>query len=160
MTAPGLPQRRQRGVAAIELALIMLFFLALLPVVLLFGRALFAYTALQKGVHDAARYMATLPLAQMSDADAATESAAFARSMVVGAMRETWPKLQAARVSLECVYADDAYPCGSYAAKPLQVRVKLTVDMPIDLMPDLMARWLPAMSSVPLRANATLRYAH
>lgn len=151
-------QRRQRGVAAIELALILLFFTALLPVVLVFGRALFAYTALQKSAHDAARYLATLPQAQMMNTASAAEGIAFARTMVLDSMAETWPDMDALRISMECVYADDAYPCGSYASKPLQVRLKLTVDMTVDFMPDLMGKWLPEMGVIPLRANATLRY--
>ncbi len=66
MRPPCRAPRRQGGVAAIELALILLFFMGLLPFVLLFGRALLVYTALQKSAHDAARYMATMPLPQMA----------------------------------------------------------------------------------------------
>ena len=150
--------RRQGGVAAIELALIMLFFMGLLPVVLLFGRAFLAYTALQKGAHDAARYMATLPLVQMSRFDTASQGAAFARQMVVEAMAESWPGMEAARVIVECAYADDAYGCGSYATAPLQVRIKVTVDMPVTFLPELTRAWLPQLAPIPLRANATLRY--
>lgn len=153
-----LQRRRQGGVAAIELALIMLFFMGLLPVVLLFGRALLAYTVMQKSAHDAARYMATLPLPQIINVGAATQNTAFAKQMVAQALAETWPAADASRVVIECVYADDAYNCGAYATKPLQVRVKFTVDMPIDFLPALMGLWLPELSSIPLRANATLRY--
>lgn len=153
-------QRRQRGVAAIELALIMLFFSGLLPVVLVCGRALFAYTALQKSAHDAARYMATLPLPQMMDIDAAAEGSAVVRHLVAEAMQDTWPEMQTLRISVECVYADDAYSCGSYASKPLQVRLKLTIDIQVRFLPGLMAKWLPQLTKIPLRANATLRYDH
>ena len=150
--------RRQEGVAAIELALIMLFFMGLLPFVLLFGRALLAYTALQKSAHDAARYLATMPLPQMANADAAEQGAVFARQMVRQAMLESWPGMSSSKVVVECVYADDAYQCGSYASRPLQVRLKLTIDMPVRFLPTLLSKWLPQMSKIPLRANATLRY--
>lgn len=150
--------RLQRGVAAIELALIMLFFTGLLPVVLLCGRALFAYTALQKSAHDAARYMATMPLPQMLNTTNAAQGNAVVRQMVTDAMHDTWPQMDTLRISLECLYADDAYPCGSYASKPLQVRLKLTIDMQVRFLPTLLAKWLPQMTSIPLRANATLRY--
>jgi len=150
--------RRQDGVAAIELALILLFFMGLLPVVLLFGRALLAYTAMQKSAHDAARYMATLPLPQMTNTASAVQGTAFARQMVLDAMAETWPGLEPVQVNLECVYSDDAYSCGSFASKPLQVRVKFGAEMPIGILPDLILGWLPQMTSIPLRANATLRY--
>ena len=74
MRPPCRAARREKGVAAIELALIMTFFIGLLPFVLLFGRAFLVYTALQKSVHDAARYMATLPLAQMANGDESEET--------------------------------------------------------------------------------------
>lgn len=151
-------QRRQRGVAAIELALIMLFFMALLPLVLLFGSALQAYTALQKGTHDAARYMATLPLVQMTSMTAAAQSSVFARQMVLDAMAETWPAMGVNQINLECVYSDDVYACGNFPSKPLQVRVRVGVDMPVTFLPDLARKWLPQLYSIPLRANATLRY--
>ncbi len=150
--------RRQDGVAAIELALILLFFMGLLPVVLLFGRALLAYTAMQKSAHDAARYMATLPLPQMTNTASAVQGAAFARQMVLDAMLETWPDMDVAKVNLECIYNDDAYACGNFPSKPLQVRLKVGVDMPIGILPDLTLGWLPQMAPIPLRANATLRY--
>jgi len=158
MSAAIVRQRRQRGVAAIELALIMLFFTGLLPIVLLCGRALYAYTALQKSAHDAARYLATLPVAQMTHAASVTPAVAFARQMVVESMADTWPGLEAVKIGVECIYADDAYPCGSYASKPLQVRVKMTLDMPIRFLPALLDKWLPQLTSIALRANATLRY--
>jgi len=150
--------RRQGGVAAIELALILLFFMGLLPFVLLFGRALLVYTALQKSAHDAARYMATMPLPQMAKFDTASQGAALARQMVAEAMAESWPQMETSRVIVECVYADDSYGCGSYATAPQQVRIKVTVDMPTIFLPELTRKWLPLLGPIPLRANATLRY--
>ncbi|MCC7704932.1 pilus assembly protein [Janthinobacterium sp. GW460P] len=158
MRPPCRAPRRQEGVAAIELALILLFFMALLPFVLLFGRALLVYTALQKSTHDAARYLATMPLSQMARGDTANQGAVFARQMVVDAMAESWPAMQPYLISVECVYADDSYSCGTYAAAPLQVRIKLSVDMPVDFLPELTRKWLPQLAPIPLRANATLRY--
>ncbi|KAB8046389.1 hypothetical protein GCN78_25095 [Janthinobacterium rivuli] len=150
--------RRQGGVAAIELALILLFFMGLLPFVLLFGRALLVYTALQKSVHDAARHMATMPLPQMSSIGTATEGVAFSRQMVVDAMAESWPQMETVRVSVDCVYADEPYACGNFATAPVQVRVKVAVDMPVDFLPALTRPWLPQLAPIPLRANAIVRY--
>ncbi|QYG05022.1 TadE/TadG family type IV pilus assembly protein [Janthinobacterium sp. PAMC25594] len=158
MRPPCRRPRRQDGVAAIELALILLFFMALLPFVLLFGRALLVYTALQKSTHDAARYLATMPLPQMAKFDTANQGVAFSRQMVVDAMAESWPHMEAARLTVECVYADDSYGCGNYATAPLQVRVKVAVYMPVDVLPELTRKWLPQLAPIPLRANATLHY--
>lgn len=152
--------RRQQGVAAIELALIMLFFMGLLPVVLLFGRALFMYTVVQKSAQDAARYMATLPLQQMTNDDTANQAAAFATQLVQQALAETGPLLNANRIRVECVYASGDYPCGSYVTRPLQVRVKFVAELPIAFLPDLTLRWLPQLAPISLNANAVLRYAN
>ncbi|MDN2698554.1 pilus assembly protein [Janthinobacterium sp. SUN073] len=160
MRPPCRAARPQGGVAAIELALIMLFFMALLPFVLLFGRALLVYTALQKSVHDAARYMATMPLLQMASGDAANQGAVFARQMVVDAMAESWPGMQPYRVSVDCIYPTDSYSCGSYTTAPQQVRIKVTVDMPVTFLPEMTRKWLPQLAPIPLSANATLRYVH
>jgi hypothetical protein len=151
-------RRRQGGVAAIELALIMLFFMGLLPVVLLFGRALLAYTVMQKSTHDAARYMATLPQVQMSGLASASLASAFARQMLVEGMLETWPDIQAVRITVDCLYTDDFYACGSFTSRVLQVRIKVGVDIPIDFLPSLTNQWLPQLPPIPLRANASLRY--
>jgi len=152
--------RRQAGVAAIELALIMLFFMGLLPVVLLFGRALFLYTVVQKSAQDAARYMATLPLQQMTNDDTANQAAAFATQLVRQALAETGPVLNANRIRVDCLYASGDYPCGSYVTRPLQVRVKFVAELPIAFLPDLTLRWLPQMAPISLNANAVLRYAN
>ena len=151
---------RQKGVAAIELALIMLFFMALLPIVLLFGRALFMYTAVQKSAQDAARYMATLPLQQMTNDVSATQAAAFATQLVQQALAETGPVLISNRIRVECVYTDGDYPCGSYPMRPLQVRVKFVAQLPIAFLPGLTMRWLPQLAPISLHANAVLRYAN
>lgn len=155
-----LPPARQHGVAAIELALIMLFFMGLLPVVLLFGRALLMYTAMQKSAHDAARYMATLPLQHITNEASANQAASFATRMIQDALEQTGPVLSTNLIRVECVYVDGDYPCGAFASKPLQVRVKFTADLPVTFLPGLTSKWLPEMVSVPLRANANLRYAN
>ena len=151
---------RQKGVAAIELALILLFFMGLLPIVLLFGRALFMYTVVQKSAQDAARYMATLPLQQMTNDVPATQAAAFATQLVQQALAETGPVLISNRIRVECVYASGDYPCGSYVTRPLQVRVKFVAELPIAFLPALTLRWLPQMAPISLNANAVLRYAN
>ena len=151
---------RQDGVAAIELALIMLFFMALLPVVLLFGRAMFLYTAVQKSAHGAARYMATLPLQQMTNNVLANQATVFATRMLQDALAETGPVLAANLIRVDCIYASGDFPCGSYATRPLQVRVRFVADLPIDFLPGLTMRWLPQLAPISLHANAVLRYAN
>jgi Flp pilus assembly protein TadG len=60
---------RQRGVAAVELAILMpvvMIFMLALP--LFFGRVLWHYTVVHKAAHDAARYLATVSVADMKNA--------------------------------------------------------------------------------------------
>lgn len=57
---------KERGVAAIELALILAFVgIVLLPTFLWVGRLLWHYTVAEKAAHDAARYLSTVPVADM-----------------------------------------------------------------------------------------------
>jgi len=153
-------KRRQEGVASIELALILLFFMGLLPVVLLFGRALFMYTAVQKSAQDAARYMATLPLQQMTSEDTANQAAVFVTQLVQQALAETGPVLKANLIRVECIYAEGDYPCGTFDTRPLQVRVKFAAKLPIDFLPGLTLRWLPRLKPITLQANTVQRYAN
>lgn len=54
-------RRRQRGSAAVELALILMLLFGLLTVPLLFGRVFMHYSMAQKAAHDAARFLASVP---------------------------------------------------------------------------------------------------
>lgn len=99
-----------------------------------------------------------MPLPQMANADAAEQGAVFARQMVRQAMLESWPSMSSGKVNVDCIYNDDFYSCGNYPTAPLQVRIKVSVDMPVDILPELTRKWLPQLAPIPLRANATLRY--
>lgn len=53
--------RRQRGIAAVELAATLTLLVPMLALSLFLGRVLMNYTALQKATHDAVRYLASVP---------------------------------------------------------------------------------------------------
>ena len=59
--APSHSRPRQRGVAAVEFAVILPLLIFLIAVPIFFGRCLMHYTVIQKAAHDAAIYLATLP---------------------------------------------------------------------------------------------------
>lgn len=61
--------RLQRGVAAIELALIMTFTVVILVPTFVIAHALWQYTVLKQATDNAARYIAALPLYQLSATD-------------------------------------------------------------------------------------------
>ena len=68
--------------------------------------------------------------------------------------------LAANLIRVDCIYASGDYPCGAYATRPLQVRVKFVAELPIDFLPGLTMRWLPQLAPISLYANAVLRYAN
>lgn len=56
---------RQRGIAAVELAIILPILVALLAVPFYFGRVFWHYTVSEKAAHDAALYLSSVPLTEM-----------------------------------------------------------------------------------------------
>jgi hypothetical protein len=74
--------RRQRGVAAVEFAILVPLLLILLSAPLYIGRVLWHYTVVQKAAHDAARYLSTVPEAEMRSIALAPSAAALADSIV------------------------------------------------------------------------------
>lgn len=56
---------RQRGVAAVELAIILPILLILLALPFFFGRVFWHYSVAEKAAHDAARYLSSVPLTEM-----------------------------------------------------------------------------------------------
>jgi Flp pilus assembly protein TadG len=63
-TCLGAPAR-QRGIAAVELAIILPILVALLAVPFYFGRVFWHYTVAEKAAHDAALYLSSVPLTEM-----------------------------------------------------------------------------------------------
>lgn len=114
----------QRGVAAVELALVMIFLLLLTAGIVEFGRAFWYYDALTKATRDGAR--------MLSIADRATfASGSFiddAKSRVVQSANAAnlKPALTTGQVSVTCLDATfSAIGCGSGANAPANVRVAI-----------------------------------
>lgn len=119
---------RQGGMALVELALILLFGTVLIPAVLLLGRLFWQYGVLQSAVHDAARYLATLPAAEMSNSAQAYAAQGHAQQMVVdgaqaagmGAAVGPWA------VTVQC----GSFNCGAGGAVlPASVTVNVQVEV-------------------------------
>jgi Flp pilus assembly protein TadG len=115
------PGRLQRGVAAVELALILAFGLFLVPSVVVLGRIFWTYTALQKATHDAARYMAAVSVVDITNYDKAQVAIAVAQRMVAqaAAAAHISPALPAGAVAVWC----DGEVCGSNTIPPVLIRV-------------------------------------
>ena len=78
---PHLNKKRQRGIAAVELALILLFTSFILPVVFLFARVFYHYNVIKQATQDAANAMASTP--RMELITSSGMAAAKARSVMI-----------------------------------------------------------------------------
>jgi Flp pilus assembly protein TadG len=65
---PDMPRRARhaRGVAAVELAIIMMLFMFILPATFLFGRVFWQYNVLKNATDNAARFLARSPVADLA----------------------------------------------------------------------------------------------
>jgi hypothetical protein len=131
-----LRSRWQRGVAALEMALILPFILVLLPYPVLLGRAFWHYTMLQKAAYDAARYLSTAPAMDMKSVSSGQNyPAELARNMVAAATADINSELEPVFIVVQC----DGDPCGSIplGKLPSQIRVSVAKGIRDDWFPDI-----------------------
>lgn len=76
----------QRGIAAIELTLVVGVCLVLLPAMLVFGRVFWHYSVLHKATHDAARYLSSVPLYELQFEKSYLAARTQAREMLIAAL--------------------------------------------------------------------------
>lgn len=79
-------RERQRGVAAVELALILLFSSFLLPVVFLFARVFYHYNVIKQATQDAANAMASTPRIELVTFAGMAAAKARSEQMVMNAI--------------------------------------------------------------------------
>ncbi|WP_317203798.1 pilus assembly protein [Janthinobacterium sp.] len=139
-------RRGQDGVAAVELAFLLPVVVLLMATLLLAGQMYWHYTVLQHAVHDAARYMATLPPAEISDATTGDGAAQAARAMVLAGVANAG--LYAAPVASQINVLCDEGACGT--GIPATIRVNARVDVPS----------LYLGQSVRLSGNVVMAYAN
>ena len=86
------PKRaRQRGVAAVEFAVILPLILILLTFPIFFARVFMHYSVAQKAAHDAARYLSSIPFVEMQDQTRAMAAESVARQIVTAETAELNP---------------------------------------------------------------------
>lgn len=153
---------RQRGVASIELALILVFFSGLLGVVLFLSNILQTYTTVQKAAYGAARYLATTPLLEMSNVDDAENAALQAENMAIASAAAMHLALRRSQVTVLCDYGSNyGYTeCGSVPVKPAKVLVKILVPMQSVFLRDSVLDWLGDPGVIIVNSLSTLRYAN
>lgn len=146
-------RRAQHGIVAIEFAVVLLLLLMLLPATLFFGRVFWQYNTLQKACHDAARYMASVPLVDMRNATAYAAAVATTQQMVVDA-------LDAARVSSDRGVADvNCRPlgCGQAIAAPTTIELTMAIVVHDDIFSSFSNDWLGS-DGIGLVADITVPY--
>jgi Flp pilus assembly protein TadG len=136
---PRLPSRlsnrrraAQRGVAAIELALIVTVSFALFPFVLWFGRAFYEYNVLLKASDEAGRYLASLSPLEVTTIASWQQAIATATQMITTAGTGAGLGTVSDAIQISC------HPgaCGTPNAPPASIELTFTVSMADELMFD------------------------
>lgn len=116
---------RQRGAAAVELALVLPVLLLLIFLPLFIGRYFWHYTAAQKAAQDAARYLSTVSAQELREEVLAEQAADIARTIALAEIRELNPGPSEPDIIILC--GED--PCTGVGDLPLPQTVRVTVRM-------------------------------
>lgn len=125
-------QRLERGVAAIELALILPFLVLMMALALLFGRTFWHYNVIQKAAHDSARYMSSVSQHDMRGMSRATASATVAYAIIDEEMGDLNFESTPWSVTVRC----DETVCDGLTV-PRIIRVIIRLEMANDILGDL-----------------------
>ena len=142
----------QRGVAAVEFAVILPLLIILLTFPVFFGRVFMHYSVAQKAAHDAARYLASIPLVEMTSQTRSGAAATIARQIATTELEELNPG------SGSNVYVDvlcDGFSCGF--ATPTVITVSVRMRMFDDFFNDF--TWeAVGNNGIPLQAIVSVPY--
>jgi Flp pilus assembly protein TadG len=144
---------RQRGVAAVELAIILPILVVLLAVPFFFGRVFWHYSVAEKAAHDAARYLSSIPL---------TEMKSQARiAAVVDVSRQIYDQ-ETAELNPGMYPPTPTFLCGSISCAGLTVpdTVRVTVQMRVfaDFLTPLLGDFTDEEGGIVLTTDVTLPY--
>lgn len=149
-------RRHARGIAAVEMACILLVLFLLIPSVFFFGRGIYHYGVVKQATSDAANFVATTGfVAITSDAtrDAVVEQA---ESMVRNALAEAGIQPDGAiEVQVAC---HDRYACNQL--RPTMVRVSASYGMQVTLFNEFLGRWFDTNPIWMVQANTIVPYAN
>lgn len=122
-------QRRkcEAGAAAVELAILMPILVVFMLMPLFFARCLWHYTAAQKAAQDAARYLSTVPRAEMMSSVFAKEAAELAAEIARREIADLSPDSEITGPTAYC----NTLVCGELetGTVPTTVRVRLSFTM-------------------------------
>jgi hypothetical protein len=145
-------RRQQRGIAAIELAIILPVMLLFLTIPLFFGRVFWHYTVAQKAAHDAARYLSGVSLAQMAAPSQVGHVVAVAQAIAAAEMSDLNPGPYSPVVTIQC----DGITCDGFMM-PAVIRVVVRMPM-YDGIFSAFTSDIAGASGLLLTADVTMRY--
>jgi hypothetical protein len=116
--------RAQRGIAAVEFAVILPVLITMLAFPVFFGRVFLHYTVAQKAAHDAAIYLSNISMIDMGDTNRARAAADVAQGIVDTEIAHLEPGHEGrADVQVQC----DGGPCGNDRPSEITVHVRMRV---------------------------------
>jgi hypothetical protein len=119
-----MPVARQRGVAAIELAILLPILLIGLASLVLLAQYMWHYTVVNRAAQDAARFMSTIPRTEMNSRILAGRASDVATEIVRRELSDLAPEDELGDPIIDC----DTDDCGFQAGIPHTVRVAVTFD--------------------------------
>lgn len=134
---------RQRGIAAVELALVLPLMVLLLAFPLFLGRVFWHYTVIQHAVQDAARYLSKAPVSEMSNSTRAIAVAAVADAIIAEELAELAPGAVPYSARISC----DVANCVGIT-KPVTVQVSIQVLVESSFFPAYMSMSIPLTVSI------------
>jgi Flp pilus assembly protein TadG len=139
--------KRQRGLVALELALVLPFMLIMLTAVVFYGRLTYHYEVVNKAARDGARYLSSVAALNLKNPALAAQETSLVLTLV-----QTELAALGASQSLVFVYCDNV-PCGALSTAPVEVSVTVITQMPL-----LYSGYLPELSAQQLVVNSRARY--
>jgi Flp pilus assembly protein TadG len=148
---------RQRGIAAIELALIMAAIAFVVPLTVALGSMFRSHAVLQNSVNAAARYLASLPVAEIKSYDASDTAVEVVKSIVRDSAIEANLVLIPGRnaTTVRC----DSYPCSTVSVVPATVTVSQVLVLDAGDLPGL-GYLMGGGSGFTITITSTVPYGH
>jgi Flp pilus assembly protein TadG len=149
--------KRQTGVAAVELALLLPILVPFLTLGYFTVSIFWHYTMAQKAAQDAARYLSTVPVAEMLTGTPSRAAGLLAEQIVRREIADSSPESEVSPILTFCdVTSDASINCGATSAdgkRPTAVQVYFTITM-VDPFGFVDTGWY----GLKITANSTMRY--
>lgn len=121
-----LPSKRQRGVAAVELAIVLPVLFVLMTVPIFFARYFFHYTVVHKAAQNAARYLSTVSVREMRTPALAVAAGKIANDIAAEELADIAPGQDGPTIEVFC---GPNILCSGYGSGPMPETVAVGVHM-------------------------------